>query len=251
MQTGAYVGGEELKRIAFVGILVFWNPGVAQDLDAREKMLFVGNSFTLAHGGLENHVRELAASEMPPRLIQADSNSRGGATLQSRYARSEVHGTIRNGDYDVVILQGDLPELTEHSVDSFLRHARLFDAEIRDAGSETMFYMTWPYERLNWISLEEIADAHRDISIELDASVAPVGVAFDRSLRERADLSMLGRDREHQSIHGMYLAACVVYTSLFGVSPEGLAYAPGGVSAEEAAFLQRIAWESIQEWQNR
>jgi len=114
-----------------------------------------------------------------------------------------------------------------------------------------MFYMTWPYERLNWISLEEIADAHRDISIELDASVAPVGVAFDRSLRERADLSMLGRDREHQSIHGMYIAACVVYTSLFGVSPEGLAYAPGGVSAEEAAFLQRIAWESIQEWQNR
>ena len=114
-----------------------------------------------------------------------------------------------------------------------------------------MFYMTWPYQRLNWISIEEISEAHRNISTELEASVAPVGVAFERSRAERPDLKMLGSDNEHQSIHGMYLAAAVVYTTLFDKSPIGLGYYPVGVSDEEAAFLQRVAWETVQEWKTQ
>ncbi len=219
--------------------------------DPPSKILFVGNSFTFIHDGVQNHVKELAASAMPPRLIQADSNTEGGATLQIHYGRSVVHEAIREGAYDVVILQGDIPELTEHSVKPFFEHARLFEIEIRDAGAKTMFFMTWPYDRLNWISLEDIAAAHRDISTELNASVAPVGIAFERARAERPDLDMLVGDKEHESIHGMYLAASVLYASLFGDDPQGLPYTPTGVSAEEAAFLQRMAWETVQEWHSQ
>ncbi len=216
-----------------------------------DKILFVGNSFTYIHNGVENHVRELAASAIPPRLIQANSNTKGGATLRIHYGRSEVHDTIREGAYDVVILQEDIPELTEHSVEPFFKHARLFDKEIRNAGAKTMFFMTWPYERLNWITLEEIAEAHGNISTELNASVAPVGIAFQRARAERPDLDMLVNDKEHESIHGTYLAASVIYASLFGENPQGLGYTPTGVSTQEAAFLQRIAWETVQEWNSR
>ena len=114
--------------------------------------------------------------------------------------------------------------------------------------AKTMFFMTWPYERLNWMTLDQIAKAHDHISQELNASVAPVGTAFQRSRIERPGLDMLGSDREHQSIHGTYLAACVLYASLFGESPQGLAYAPAGVSAQDAVFLQRVAWETVQAW---
>jgi hypothetical protein len=59
---------------------------------------------------------------------------------------------------------------------------------------------------------------------------------------------MLGKDREHETLHGTYLAACVHYATLFGVSPEGLSYRPVGVSADEGAFLQSIAWQTVRAW---
>jgi hypothetical protein len=215
--------------------------------NSPNKILFVGNSFTYMHNGVESHVKKLAASAIPPKLIQADSKTKGGATLKIQYGRPVVHEIIREGDYDVVILQEDIPELTEHSVEPFFEHARLFDKEIRNTGAKTMFFMTWPYERLNWITLEEIAAAHRNISMELNASVAPVGNAFHLAQAERPGLDMLVGDKEHESIHGTYLAASVIYASLFRESPQGLTYTPTGVSIEEAAFLQRIAWKTVQE----
>lgn len=216
--------------------------------ESPNKILFVGNSFTYIHNGVDDHVRELAASAIPPRLIQADSTTKGGATLKIHYGRSVVHDTIREGAYDVVVLQEDIPELTEHSVEPFFEYARLLDKEVRHSGAKTVFFMAWPYDRLNWITLEEIAAVHCDISRELKASVAPVGIAFEHAQAERPDLNMLGGDQEHESIQGMYLAASVIYASLFGESPQGLTYTPPGVSAEEAAFLQRVAWETVQEW---
>jgi len=108
--------------------------------------------------------------------------------------------------------------------------------------------MAWPYERLNWVSQKEIAKAHHSIAKELNVPVAPVGLAFQRSLAARPELSMLGRDKEHETIHGTYLAACVIHATLFGISPVGLGYHPAGVSADEAKFLQRIAWETTVDW---
>jgi len=59
----------------------------------------------------------------------------------------------------------------------------------------------------------------------------------------------LGSDREHETIHGTYLAANVIFAVIFGTNPQGLAYRPAGVSAEEAAFLQSIAWTAVLDWQ--
>jgi hypothetical protein len=218
---------------------------------APQKLLFVGDSFTFCNGGLENHVKQLAASARPPRNIVSESDTQGGATLKVLHGRQSVHDKIRAGGYDVVILQDDIPELTEHSVAPFFENARLFDKEIRDSGSKTVLFMAWPYERLNWVTLAEIAQAHLDLGHALRAPVAPVGVAFQRALAERPALAMLGPDKEHESIHGTYLAANVIYATLYGESPVGFKYHPAGVSAEEAAFLQRIAWETVQAWQMR
>ena len=49
---------------------------------------------------------------------------------------------------------------------------------------------------------------------------------------------LFAEDREHPSAAGTYLAACVIYGALFRESPEGIPYAPEGVSQEAAAALQ-------------
>lgn len=215
------------------------------------RLLFIGNSFTYYNGGLEYHVKQLADSANPPRRIESDRATKGGATLRILHSQKWLQDKIREGGYDLVILQEDIPELTEHSVAPFFEYARLFDQAIRATGGKTLLVMAWPYERLNWVTLDQIAQAHRRIGTELGAPVAPVGVAFQRALKERPELAMLGRDKEHESIHGTYLAANVLYATLFGKTPKGITYRPAGVSAEEAAFLQGIAWATVQEWQKQ
>lgn len=227
------------------------SPSMVEIADAGT-VLFVGNSFTFFNGGVENHVAALVASEEAPRPFEVDTATIGGATLKTHYDMGESADSalakIANGAYDVVILQEDIPELTERSVDPFLEYARLFDEDIREAGSETVFFMTWPYQRLDWVSLEDIVAAHRQIETELGAPVAPVGVAMADALAERPDLAMLGSDAEHESMAGTYLAAAVIYATLFERSPEGLPYRPPSISEDDAAFLQRIAWDTVEAW---
>ena len=83
----------------------------------------------------------------------------------------------------------------------------------------------------------------------LGASVAPVGVAMEKALAERPDLEMISSDALHPSPAGTYLAAATIYATLFDRSPEGLDFTASAVEPEDAAFLQRIAWETVQEWQ--
>lgn len=212
------------------------------------RLLFVGNSLTYYNGGLETHVRLLAASATPPRIIVADRATQGGATLRTLHGLPSVHERIRQGRYDRVILQDDIPEFADHRLEPFREYVQRFDEEIRANGGRTVLFMAWPYERLGWISLEEISEAHRRVGSELDLPVAPVGWAFRRSIESRPEIPMLGKDREHETLHGTYLAACVHYATLFGVSPEGLRYRPDGVSDNEAAFLQSIAWQTVRSW---
>ncbi len=212
------------------------------------RLLFIGNSFTCFNGGLEHHVQQLARKSPALQSVVADRATKGGATLQNLQGLPWVHDKLKEGHFDVVVLQEAIPELTEHTVEPFYHQARLFHAEINSLGGKTVLFMAWPYERLNWVSLETIAEAHKTIGRELGIPVAPVGLAFRNALRARPAFAMLGPDHEHETIHGSYLPAAVLYATIFGVNPEGLTYSPEGVSVEESTFLQAIAWKTIQDW---
>jgi len=70
--------------------------------------------------------------------------------------------------------------------------------------------MAWSCPRLGWISPEEIVRAHRDAARELGVEVAPVGLAWRRSIAVRAGLDLYVADREHPGIAGTCLATCGV-----------------------------------------
>ena len=207
--------------------------------------LFIGNSFTFWNDGLETHVEALR-SGTGDMTFETREETRGGASLEVMWDETNARSRIEQGDFDVVVLQEDIPET---SVESFHAYARLFDEAIRESGARPVFFMAWDYDRLDWISMDEIAEAHWTIAEELDIEVAPVGTAWKRAAEERPSLDMYGGDDEHPSIHGTYLAATTIYSVLFQESPVGLTYTPaqdGGVSEDEAAFLQGVAWDEVQ-----
>ena len=57
------------------------------------------------------------------------------------------------------------------------------------------------------------------------ALVIPVGYAFELSYATRPELSLHKTfDGTHPSLYGTYLAACVVYLSVYGDNLDGLSY---------------------------
>ncbi len=84
------------------------------------------------------------------------------------------------------------------------------------------------------------AAAYDDVGATLGAQVAPVGEAFATALLARPDL-LLNNVDGHPTPAGTYLAACVVYRTIEGRSPVGLASADPSVPPDPRAFLQGIA----------
>jgi len=114
-----------------------------------------------------------------------------------------------------------------------------------------VFLMAWSYKRLGWISMDQIAQAHREAAKELGVDVAPVGLAWERATKERPNLDLFIEDREHPSIYGTYLATAVVYATVYGKNPSNIDYVPAGVSADVGVFLRRIAWDTVQEYKRQ
>ena len=210
-----------------------------------KKILFVGDSFTYAQGGLDNHFTRLAASSPSPVVVSTARAVAGGAFLKVLWEMKTPVTAIDTGNFDVVVLQDDIPET---NVDYFRQYARLFVDEVRKHNGRPILFMAWAYQRLGWISMQQIAEAHRTLARELNVDVAPAGLAWQRSIAERPALDMYDIDREHPSIYGSYLATCVVYATVYHSNPTGFTYVPAGITPEVAGFLQRIAWEAVQDY---
>lgn len=233
-------------RVGIFACLLLGGVACAQTADsATHSVLFIGDSFTYTQGGLYTHVEKLAAAATPPVHITTDKAVQGGAFLKVLWELETPVKAIDSGRFDVVVLQDDIPETNP---DYFREYARKFVEEVRKTHARPVLLMAWAYERLGWISMQEIAKLHRDLGKELDVDVAPVGLAWQRASAERPQLDMYGPDREHPSIHGMYLSACVVYATIYATDPTGFNYAPAGVTADDARFLQHIAWQTLQDY---
>ncbi len=72
---------------------------------------------------------------------------------------------------------------------------------------------------------------------EIDAGKVPgISTFFDTMFSDDIHLSRQGR----------YLVALVHYTCIFGANPQGkVTYANSGLTAQQAALFQRIAWETV------
>ena len=219
--------------------------------DPPGTVLFVGNSFTFWNEGLWTHMQDLTAARGDGLGVKTSRIVRGGASLRVLYKRTMARQEIAKGDYDIVVLQEDLPET---KITDFHKYAGFFDEHTREAGSRLIFFMTWDYQRLNWISMDEIITEHKRMARELDAEVAPCGYAWQRAMKERPKVDLYSRDREHQSWHGTILNLYVIYSTIYRESPEVLKFTPprkSGITADEDAWLRRVAWESVQAWQEQ
>lgn len=233
-------------------------------------MLFVGNSYTQTND-LDRAVAEVFASA--GEAVEASRLASGGWRFVDHLAAAGVagseHAVALAAPQDWVVLQeqSQIPGFPDGQADvEASRDAAVaLDALAAGTGGGTLFLMTWgrrdgdptnPTLYPDFPTMQaHLADGYlRYVALAsadgTPAWVAPAGLAWQRVhddvLAAGADPATPGSpfarlylpDGSHPSPRGTYLTACVVYASLTGRSPEGLA-APAVVS--DAPYLQAVA----------
>ena len=208
------------------------------DSQPSTRILFIGNSYTFFNGGLDKQLKGLAPS------IETECLAVGGYTLENHWNDGNALLKIRVGKWDYVILQeqSQLPIINQKKFYDFVRR---FDEEIRRNGAKTILLMTWerPDSKQFGVTTENLATSYTSLGKKLDVKVAPAGLAFARAIRGKPDLTLYSQDG-HPTVEGTYLAACVLYQTIFENSPIGNPYSERSISDEMRSYLQGIAEES-------
>jgi hypothetical protein len=202
------------------------------------RILFIGNSFTSYNGGIDKQIEGLAPFSETARFDV------GGYTLENHWNEGKAVASIQTGKWNYVVLQ-EQSQTPVSNKSNFFEAVRKFDREIKRSGATTILLMTWqrPESTRYGVTTANLENAYQVIGGELGARVAPAGTAFARSLSAKPSLSLYAQDG-HPTIYGTYLAACVLYSTIFRTSPVGNSYSDWSISSDLRAYLQQIAAET-------
>jgi hypothetical protein len=212
-------------------------------------VLFIGNSHTYLNR-MPRMLVVLVDADGRGFKLHAEQSTGNGVSLKWHWNHPPTRQMIAGRRWDYVVLQ-DRSGGPLEALESFQRHARMLDEEIKKQSARTILYMTWA-NRNRPETQALLADAYANIARELDAILAPVGLAWQQVQRRIPGLDLYHPDGRHANPIGSYLAACVFYAVVFNTSPEGL---PGAVVIEgkvrldldqdTARCMQKIAFDTV------
>ena len=239
------------------------SPTVKQpQVDTPKRVLFVGNSYLYYNGSLHNHVNRLASANDPAlqKLIQYKSATIGGAPLEHHNIQHlTTPGNLGvKQPFELVIMHGNSTDaMADGSRAKFREKAIEFNDVIAKQGGKVALYMTPAHIKPSKFASPDMTSKTADMYVaagnEIGALVIPAGLAFEEAYRQRPDIKLhQDYDGSHPTLIGTYLAACTVYASVYGKSPVGNTYDYyGKVSKEDAAFLQKVADETVKKFYGR
>ncbi len=185
-------------------------------------VLFIGNSYSF---DVPKALRKIAARH--GRKIRVGQVTYGGWTLARHADHGEALHEIREGSWDVVIIQEQsrIPSLAESRTDAMFPHVRALADEAREQGSVPMLYQTWGYLTgdPNWSPGDDFTSMNRRLREGYRAAAAsagglaiiPIGDAWEREIRAGRGARLFQSDGCHPTRHGNMLTAQVVFETLF------------------------------------
>jgi len=226
------------------------------------RILFVGNSYLYYGDSLHNHVRRMAIAagiHEQTTLKYKSVTISGGALADHEIENYLKLGKLRVKDgFQVVVLQGgSAAPLSDKRRKEFLETVREFDKEIRDRGGVTALYMTHayvkPHKKFAPGMIDDISRLYIEAGNAVGALIIPVGLGFEEAYKRRPDLQLhKSFDGSHPDLIGTYLAACIVYASLYSKPATGNPYDYyGKIDKETVAFLQKVADDTVAKFYGR
>jgi hypothetical protein len=181
-------------------------------------VLFIGNSYTYTYD-VPGMVENMATAASIP--VHIESLTHDGYYVASHFMHPETAELLEQG-FDVVVIQGQpLEPMLEYE----LFEDGVVEVVSRAGDARIMLYQTWPRRFDNpelielgltveelWAGLE---NGYYQASLVVDAEIATVGEAWMYVLEFEPSINLYSADGHHPSYGGSYLAACVLYGSIF------------------------------------
>ena len=200
--------------------------------------MLVGNSFFYYNNSLHNHLGDLIKNDPNVTSMKRRSITINGSDLPwhdiESYLSNEHIGSFRidtknnnkyvpssNTKIDAVIFMGcSLCPIHPDTKDTFQVYVQKYSEIIRDKNAEPMLFMSWPYK-----NKPEMINSLRDVFINTanknNLLLIPAGEAFYRFNLSYPEIDLYTKDLRHPSKEGTYLAAAVVFASLYGKATAG------------------------------
>lgn len=240
-----------LAVVLLLGAWVVRGPFAGAQTRPTLRVLFVGNSHTYTHD-IPALVTAVAASATGPRpLVDATSVTIPGACLADHRRDGRAKQAIRNGRFDVVVLQ-ECGGGVARNRPRYWRSARALQTDIRASAARTVLAMVHSYRTGGNGTTEAIAASVRPLGRELGATVVPHAIAWAALHRALPRSSLFEADGYHPSLVAAYLDACTTYATLTCASPEGVTRETpeGTIAPEVAAAVWRAAWQAVRTERN-
>jgi hypothetical protein len=207
-------------------------------------VLFIGNSLTYVNN-LPGILEALADSAHEP-LLETRTVAKPDYSLADHWVDGDARAAIINGGWNVVVLQQG-PSSLEDSRALLLTYAKNFAVPIHGIGARAALYQVWPTSDRQEDFLRA-NESYRIAAAAVAGMLFPVGEAWLGAQQLDASVPLYAFDGLHPSAEGSYLAALVMYATLYGKSPIGLPATlrlrSGGtvsVAADAARTLQTAA----------
>jgi hypothetical protein len=238
-----------------------------------DDVLFVGNSFTqgatalmvAAHGGVPKLFQAIAQAK--GKTVDATILAAGGKNWAWHLAQPATAQKLAEKPWDWVVLQDFSTEPTHiGNVATFMQSGETFSDRIAAASPKAgiILYETWARPPVFYKNGKPFAgpeqmmqELHTNFSnldddlAKRDAArpvrVALVGTAFARCESEYPAINLDAKDHHHTTAEGYYLAALVIYETIYHDSVKGAPaeFFKGAVTypPDVAADLQKVADE--------
>lgn len=176
----------------------------------KKTILFVGNSLTYQND-LPGIVKSIAGTYH----VNLEVTTLGLAdySLADHWVDGDLQKLVSGGKYDYVIVQQG-PSSQPYGRGILLEYGNKIAKLCTENNVRLGFYMVWP-ARANYFTYTGVIESYTMAASETNAILCPAGAVWKNYMEKNNDFSLYGWDQFHPSKAGSFLAALVIFHSLF------------------------------------
>ncbi len=231
-----------------------------------ESIMYIGNSFFYYNNSLHNHVSSIVKNHNLNKTLKQRSITINGSSLSwhpleayldnknigsftIETANDNKYTQLRDTSIDAVIFMDcSLCPIHSKTKRDFHQNVAKYTKIIRSRGMEPILFMSWPYKNKPSM-IKELRQEFLKAASSNNILLIPVGEAFYNFQQKYPEIDLYNDDLRHPSKEGTYLAAAVVFGSLFNLQVKGTKGVKE-IDSDVTIKIQEIADLTVQSFYN-
>lgn len=240
-------------------LVAFLMLGTVALAEEPQRVLFIGNSYTGVNKLPDVFLEVVKGSSRPAPFVK--SSTPGGRTLKQHLGIAGSMKLVDEGDWDVVVLQGQSQEPAIAEADEAVRKEFLESAaelcrrvRAKSPKAKIYFYETWARHADYWKATKKGPDVGANpkemqtrlrkwygiVAKDNGATFVPCGDAWELNYASAAPVRLHTADHSHPEFVGTYLNALIFFGKIYDVKAPAPIWS-GKLDEAQAKLMQGLA----------